>query len=55
LQVNGTEILINGKIAKEYTLPKITTDDGDNRNNSEDSRYRFVPENHIMVNQYLYG
>ncbi|AWG25472.1 signal peptidase I [Flavobacterium kingsejongi] len=50
LQVIGDEIRINGKVATSYTFK----DDyywmmGDNRHNSEDSRYwGFVPETHIV-------
>ena len=50
LKINGNEIRINGKIATNYTFKQnYYWMMGDNRHNSEDSRYwGFVPQNHIV-------
>jgi signal peptidase I len=50
LQVNGDEIRINGKVVKDYTFKMdYYWMMGDNRHNSEDSRYwGYVPADHIV-------
>lgn len=50
VKVNGDEIRINGKVATSYTFKQdYFWMMGDNRHNSEDSRYwGFVPADHIV-------
>lgn len=50
ISVNGTEVLIDGAPVTSYTFKKnYYWMMGDNRHNSEDSRYwGFVPEDHIL-------
>ncbi|PDS25017.1 signal peptidase I [Flavobacterium branchiophilum] len=50
LKVNGNEIRINGQIATKYTFKQdYFWMMGDNRHNSEDSRFwGYVPEDHVV-------
>ena len=57
LEVKGNEIYINGQKANSYTFKQdYYWMMGDNRHNSEDSRFwGFVPEDHVLGKPVLVG